>query len=150
MGEWVNMTGEDLGECAKLYVQVFNSAPWNDHWTVETSYKRLLDIHDSPGFVGLKFMMAGRIKGAVLGNCEQWYRGMQFNLKEMYVSNELQGAGIGSRLFHVLEPQLLRLDVRSICLFTLKGDFTEPFYRKNGFSDINAMVMMSKRIEQDD
>lgn len=41
MDEWVTLTIEDLCECAQLYVQGFNSAPWNDQWTVEKAHKLL-------------------------------------------------------------------------------------------------------------
>jgi GNAT superfamily N-acetyltransferase len=149
MDEWVTLTIEDLSECALLYVQVFNSAPWNDQWTVEKAHKRLLDIHDSPGFVGLKFMMEGQIKGAVLGNREQWFKGMHYNLREMLVSNELQGSGFGTQLIHALEKELKGLDVGSIYLFTSKENGTERFYLKNGFSEYGFMVMMGKGVDQD-
>ena len=35
------ITLEYLDELAELYVETFNSEPWNDEWTVDTAKKRL-------------------------------------------------------------------------------------------------------------
>lgn len=35
------ITLEHLDELADLYVETFNSEPWNDEWTVDTAKKRL-------------------------------------------------------------------------------------------------------------
>lgn len=37
------ITLEYLDELAELYVETFNSEPWNDEWTVDTAKKRLLE-----------------------------------------------------------------------------------------------------------
>lgn len=141
-----NIESKELRECAKLYVNVFNAEPWNDKWTTETAYKRLHDIYASPGFVGIKYIEEGIIKGAVFGNCEQWYEGMHFNIKEMFVTNELQGKGIGSKILKALEERVKEFGVNSFILFTEKDCNTDRFYRKNGFSGLDFMSMMEKNI----
>ena len=72
---------------------------------------------------------------------------MHDNLREMLVSNELQGSGIGTLPIHALEKELKGLDVGSISLFTSKENGTERFYLKNGFSEYGFMVMMGKGVE---
>lgn len=129
-----------------MYVSVFNAEPWNDKWTTETAYKRLHDIYVSPSFVGIKYIEEGVIKGAVFGNCEQWYKGMHFNIREMFVTNELQGKGIGSKILKELEERVKEFDVNSIILFTEKDCNTDRFYRKNGFNELDFMSMMEKSI----
>lgn len=79
---------EDIASCAKLYVEVFNAEPWNDKWTLENAQKRLNDIYDAPNFVGSIYLDKGIIKGAIFGNCEQYYNGMHYYLKEMFISPE--------------------------------------------------------------
>ena len=137
---------EEFKKYAELYVEVFNAHPWNDHWTIETAYKKLIDIYLSPGFLGYKYMEEEQIKGAVFGNCEQWYNGIHFNLKEMFVSTELQGKGIGRKMLEQLEIELKGLAVEAIFLFTSKGNLTDKFYKKCGFAEYNHMVMMGKSI----
>ncbi len=141
-----DIVSEEFAEYARLYVDVFNAEPWNDEWTEDTALRRLQDIYSSPGFVGCKYLDDGTVKAAVFGNCEQWYKGMHYNLKEMFVSTELQGRGVGSRLLEHLEARLKDLNVNAIYLFTSKGNLTDRFYRKNGFNEFESMAMMGKSI----
>lgn len=140
------LDSSDLEECAKLYVDVFNGEPWKDSWSIETAYKRLENIVNSPSFVGLKYMEDGRITGALFGNLEQWFEGMHYTLREMFVLTELQGSGIGNKLFKHLEAVLKEKDVRTVLLFTSKGNLTSQFYLKNGFMEYEDMAMMGKDI----
>jgi len=136
---------EDLLECANLYVDTFNAPPIFDRWTVHTAYNRLKDICNSANFVGLKYVEDGRIKAAVFGNCEQWFEGRHFTLREMFVSNYSQKSGIGTKVLQALELKLKDFDVRTIILFTLREE-TDSFYIKNGFSHMDFMTMMEKEI----
>lgn len=136
----------DLKEISEVYVEVFNTEPWNDNWTSQTAYNRLKDIFESPKFVGLKYSLDGQVKGAVLGNCEQWYEGMHFNVREMFVSSDLQGKGIGTQLLDQIEIEVKKKDVRTLILFTEKDCETDNFYRKNGFGELDFMSMLEKSI----
>jgi GNAT superfamily N-acetyltransferase len=137
---------DDISKCAKLYVEVFNAKPWNDNWTTETAFKRLNDIYIAPNFVGIKYVEENDIKGAIFGNWEQFFNCIHYNLKEMFVSTDLQGTGIGSKLLNALEEQLKVLDIGTIYLFTSKGNKTSKFYQKNNFVEWESMAMMGKDI----
>ena len=139
------MNTEYISDCAELYVDVFNAEPWNDKWTYETAYKRINDIFISPNFTGVLFI-ENQIRGAILGHREQWYKGLHFYLREIFVINELQGKGIGSVMLRALEDHLRGLDVNTIYLLTSKGNKTYEFYHKNGFVEWDSMTMMGKSI----
>ncbi|MBM7613974.1 GNAT family N-acetyltransferase [Alkaliphilus hydrothermalis] len=139
------MDKEDLMKYAELYVELFNAEPWNDRWTVATAYKRLENIYNTPHFVGMKYLESGEIKGAIFGNCQQWYLGMHYNLMEMFVVADSQGKGIGASLMMTLETELKLLGVNTIILFTSK-DETDVFYKKQGFKELGFMCMMEKGI----
>ena len=142
----ITIKDKDLIECAKLYVEVFNAEPWNDNWTKETAFKRLNDIFISANFEGIVYIEDGEIKGAIFGNHEQYFDGMHYYLKEMFVSNELQGKGIGSKMLKIFEERLLESGVSTIVLFTSKGNKTSKFYLKNGFDEWTSMAMMGKEM----
>lgn len=142
----ISIESEHILKCAELYIKVFNAEPWNDKWTLETASRRLKDIYISPNFEGVLYIEDGQIEGAIFGNYEQFYEGMHYNLKEMFISNELQGRGIGSQLINELEERLKELGVTTIILFTSKGNRTSQFYLKNNFSEWNSMAMMGKEI----
>lgn len=142
----ITLKEDHLTECAKLYVEVFNAEPWNDNWMKETAFKRLSDIFNSANFEGIFYEEDGEIKGAIFGNLEQYFDGMHYYLKEMFVSNELQGKGIGTKMLKILEDRLKDNGVNTIILFTSKGNKTSKFYLKNGFDEWTSMAMMGKEI----
>lgn len=140
------MLESHLDECAKIYVETFNSEPWNDKWDQATAYKRLADIYNAPGFYGLVAFDGKEMKAAVLGNLEQWYEGYMYSLKEMFVKQGHKGSGLGSKLMNELEDSIKEIGANSIVLFTSKGDQTEKFYTKNGLTTDQDMIMMHKKI----
>ena len=142
----ISVRSEHMTECSELYIKVFNAEPWNDGWTLETSHKRLNDIYISPNFVGALYVEDDEVKGAIFGNYEQFYEGIHYNLREMFISNEIQGKGIGSKLLSELELRLKKIDVTTIILFTSKGNETSKFYIKNRFLEWDSMAMMGKDI----
>ena len=140
------MTENHLDELAQLYVDAFNSAPWNDEWSFETARKRLQQMLHTEDSFGLCVYCDGKICGAVLGAMEQYFDGIMFNLKEYWVKNEERGKGIGSCLFAESERRLKEKGVMQIILLTAKGDATEHFYHKQGMGTDTDMVFMTKRI----
>lgn len=137
---------EHLIKCSELFTKVFNNKPWNDKWTLETASKRLNDIFVAPNFEGVVYIEEDEIKGAIFGNYEQYYDGIHYNLKELFISNEIQGTGIGSKLIAELERRLKEIGVTAILLFTSKGNGTNNFYLKNNFMELSEMVIMGKQI----
>lgn len=141
------VTTAHLIECAKLYVDVFNGPPRNDQWTFETAKKRLSDIFLSQNFAGIIYIEDGQILGAIFGNYEQFYDGIHYNLKEMFVRTDLQRSGVGSKMLNEFEKQLKELGVTEIILFTSKGDQTFNFYIKNAFSHWDSLAILGKQLK---
>lgn len=146
MLEFKEISSGDIKECALLYVDTFNSEPWNDKWEFDTAYHRLMDIYNTPGFYGLAAVEDGITAAAAFGNTEYWYEGMTYDLKEMFTKNGMRGKGIGSELLNTLNKHLLEKGVSFLHLFTAEGDMTEKFYSKNGYERIQGMIMMSRRL----
>lgn len=146
MMEFFEFNEKYLEECAILYVDTFNGHPWNDHWNYDCAYNRLRDIYHTPGFLGRVACEEGKVIAAVFGSIEHWYEGNVYNLKEMFVQQSLRGKGIGSKLIDVLNEELKEQGIKSIYLFTLEGDLTETFYNRNGYKNIDGMIMMSRDI----
>jgi GNAT superfamily N-acetyltransferase len=146
MAEILSIKKEHLLECSKLYVKVFNSEPWNDQWTLESAYKRLYDFYISANFTGYFYYENDNILGVILGNCEQFYDGIYYEIKELFVDNEQQGKKIGSILLEEAERRLKEINVTSIFLLTSRGNKTNEFYRKNHYLENDSMVVMGKKI----
>lgn len=146
MNSIIRLTNDHLLDCTNLYIQVFNGEPWNDKWTLGTAKKRLCDIFLCPNFEGVVYVEEGQVKGAIFGNYEQFYDGIHYNLREMFISTELQGTGIRTIMLLELQGSLRDIGVTEIMLFTSKENKTFEFYKKNGFCEWNSLVIMGKEI----
>lgn len=58
------ITIDRLYELASLYVDTFNSEPWNDKWTINTATKRLCQMINTEDSFGLCAYQDGVICGA--------------------------------------------------------------------------------------
>lgn len=135
---------DDLDSVTKLFVQSFNAPPWNDRWTYELAYKRLLDIIETNRFIGIVAIEEGEILGAILGHLEYWFEGNHYNLREIFVSSKAQGKGVGSKMLKTLEELLKEHDVTEQMLYTLNAPETIAFYEKNGYHKEQALICMMK------
>jgi aminoglycoside 6'-N-acetyltransferase I len=142
---FVNLSEKHLDPCAALFVAVFNTPPWNDAWTHETVKGRLAEILATPGFRGL-VAMDDAVVGFIIGNCEQWFDGMHFCVKEMCVRPDLQGQGIGTQLLQRLEESLRAEGVTLMYLLTLRGSPAAEFYGKRGYRASRRMAAFTRRL----
>ncbi|MBZ9690768.1 GNAT family N-acetyltransferase [Clostridium sp. M14] len=142
--EILRIKENDIEACAKIFVEAFNTEPWNDNWNIESAYRRLHDIYKSPNFLGVKYTENNEIFGALFGNCEEWFEGRQFNIKEVFVSKKIQGKNIGSKLINSAENEVKKLGVDFMFLSTQNNNL-KNFYLKHDFEETNSLCIMSKK-----
>lgn len=135
-----------LNDLVKLFVDAFNSEPWNDKWTMDSASKRLNQMMNCEGFYGLAAYSEDKLIGLILGNHEYYYDGMDFVVKEFCVDRNIKGKGIGSILLEEFTRRLKDREIKRIVLNTCKGEATEGFYLKKGFRTIEDMIFMTKEI----
>lgn len=132
---------------AKHYVETYNAPPWNDQWTEALAFEKLSELMDCRGAFGLVcYDDNNDFAGAILGNPEIYFDCKQFFIKDFFVSLTLQGKGIGSLLMSEFEKRLANMGIDKVYLFTSRGERTEGFYQKRGFTTWNDMVLMGKNI----
>ncbi|WP_411168513.1 GNAT family N-acetyltransferase [Clostridium sp. MB05] len=144
--EFKEITIEDIKILSSMYVETFNSPPWNDEWTIETASKRLYQMINCEGFYGLIAYKEEMVVGMILGSEEQFFNGLMFNIKEFCIKNEMRNNGIGTILLKEFENRLKNRGVTEIILFTSREDGTEGFYNNRGLKSYNGMVMMGKKL----
>lgn len=135
---------EDAPNLAKIYAETFNSDPWYDKWTQKTAEKRLSQMINNGGFFGIVSYDESGITGMILGEEEQYFDGVIFNIKEFCVKNELRGNGIGSKLLTKFEHMLKEKGIRELVLMTNLED--EGFYKKFGFNRSRGIIYMGKEL----
>lgn len=141
-----NFVSEDMAQCFNLFVDVFNGEPWNDKWTKERAEQYLMDYVNAPGFKGVVAKHESRMHGFLFGISKRWWSGDEFFVNEMCVKTDAQRRGIGTALLQYLESDLKESGIESVTLLTNRDIPAEHFYMKNGFSAIDRLVFLAKRI----
>ena len=139
-------TKEYLDDMTKIFIEAFNSEPWNEKWTEDIVKKRLLQLMNFDDFYGIVALDNDNIIGFILGNDEYYYNSTQFIIKEFCVDTKIKGMGIGKQIIEEFENRLKRRGVNEIVLMTLRSDDTLGFYNKRGYKNIDDLVMMNKSI----
>jgi len=146
MVKYKELKKEHIKEIAEIYVDAFNSEPWNDEWTIESASKRISQMINCEGFDGLVAYEDDKLIGMILGNHEYYYNGMHFNIKEFCVDLKLRSKGMGSKLFEEFIKRLKSRGIDEVILLTSKTEGTEGFYKKHGFKSFEGMIIMGKEI----
>ena len=144
--EYKEIKIENADSLAELFMESFNSPPWNDRWNIETAEIRLAQMLDGRASYGMAAYNNGVLCGMAIGCFEQYYDGIVFNLREFCVKNSLRGKGVGSVIYSELENRLRQKNVKEITLNTLNGRATEGFYEKLGMSKTETIVVMNKKL----
>lgn len=146
MIEYKELTKEHIKEISKIYVNAFNSEPWNDKWTIESASKRISQMINCEGFYGLVVYEDEKLIGMILGSHEYYYDAMIFQIKEFCVDLNVKGTGIGSKLLDEFVERLKAKGINRIVLLTLRNPKTEGFYKRHEFESFDDIVMMEKKI----
>ncbi len=141
------ISAKDIKEISELFIDSFNNPPWNDEWTHETASRRLIDIINMPGYIGMAYYEENMIVGIIMGRTEQYYNGKHFQIMEFCIRSSMQGNGYGRKLLTLFIEKLKGKDITNVFLLTLHGKSTEGFYENNGFNSDEDMVMMSKKLD---
>jgi aminoglycoside 6'-N-acetyltransferase I len=75
------MKKSDLDNCSKIFSEEFSKDPWNEEWTPDEAYKVLLNILNTPGFIGLTTRANKELVGFIMGNVEPWLKGSFFTFE---------------------------------------------------------------------
>jgi aminoglycoside 6'-N-acetyltransferase I len=143
-----NYRSDDTFQCAELFVDVFNDDPWFDDWlSFDYAYDYLLELVMNPVFMGFVVCDdSSEIVGVCFGHKKSWWNGKEFIIDEFFVSNNLQGTGIGSLLMDYVIDILSDNDFKRLILITNRNIPAEWFYIKNGFFKNENRIVMIKEI----
>ena len=135
---------ENILQVVPLYMDVFNSPPWNDGWSELAATERMRSFAKYPEFFGLKLLMDGVVIGFALRRAERWVDAWKFHLYEMCTSQRLQGNRYGRILLSELEKQTREKGYTAIFLQTGASVPARKFYEVCGFRD-HGLIIMGKR-----
>lgn len=134
-----------IAACSRLFIDAFSCEPWNEQYESDEEVRRyftdFLSLDSFLGFVGLE---EGRIIALCVGMRKPWLKGVEYYIDQFCVAPEHQGQGIGSRFLAEIERRVADWGMKWILLNTEKSYPSYGFYHKNGFAEIEGLVVMGK------
>jgi len=132
--------------CRQLFIEAFNSAPWNDGWTDETAGDCLREIVENKRFFGFTLWEGSALVGAVFCHAWTYWRGGQAYVDELFVAPGCQRKGYGRLLMEAVEACAKEQGLVSVTLLTNKGYPSHRFFEEQGYRESGFMVYMFKKI----
>ena len=139
-----NPSLENLLQVVPLYMEVFNSDPWSDGWSVEAATERMTSFAKYFEFFSMRILVGEVAIGFALGWAERWVKVWQFHLYEICVSPKMQGKAYGRVLHSELEKQTRERGLTALFLQTDAQLPAHKFYEVCGYRD-RALTVMGKR-----
>lgn len=140
-------TSKDLDDCVDLYLEVFSSDPWFDDWKSRDQVRNYLkELMKNPVFKGYVVYSKDKLLAVCLGHKRSWWSGKEYFIDELFVSNEIQGRGLGTYLLDYVVDMLNMEDCTRLTLLTNRNFPAEKFYLKNGFDIKTERLVMIKEI----
>lgn len=136
----------DIAACAKVFVNTYNSAPWNYHWALEQAEQYLDEYASSAQFVGFVLHHNDEIAGAVLAHTKTWWTNSQLFIDELFISPDKQKMGCGKKLLLHTEQYAIDNSLETITLMTNKFMPAMEFYEKNDFMHAIPFVFLFKQV----
>lgn len=136
---------EQVKATAELYISVFSEEPWNEEYDsfeqVEALIRNFMSKDCYLNFVAIE---ENEVIGLCLGLKKPWIKGIEYYIDEFCIKTDRQGRGLGSAFLAQIEAEILRLGMDGMMLNTEKGVPAEKFYLKNGFHQLDDLIVLGK------
>ena len=128
---------KDIQSLAALMKSVYNEAPWNNEWTMETATEAVKCLTAFPKFFGLLAIEGDDIVGAIMGNVRPYSKQRTYYIDELFVSSAHRRQGIAKKLYESAREKLKNMGVAGAFFTTLKCSGAYKFYIKEGAFDLD-------------
>ncbi len=144
----LNYKTKYIDKCVNLLLEVFTSPPFNyEGLNKRNIFKYLTDLANTPNFIGMLYFEEGKLLGFCFGTLNNYFFSNMYEIKEIAVSLNYQGKGLGSKMLELIEKELRAKGVAIITLSTNREIEAFKFYKKNGFSVSENAVHLNKYIK---
>jgi ribosomal protein S18 acetylase RimI-like enzyme len=137
--------GDDLQECARVFVGTYNQAPWNYHWELKNATSYLSEYASSLHFVGFVLSDEQGLAAAMFGHRKTWWSGDLLYVDELFVHPEKQGLRYGKSLIGCAEKYCMENRLSNITLMTNRHMPAYQFYDKLGFVTVDQNALLFKQ-----
>lgn len=147
MAESKQMDKSVVKKCAEIYINAYGEAPWNEKYKVEDVEKYITDFLDSDTKCAYVLVTGEEIIGVALGLIIPCVGSRYFRLEDVCIDSEYQRMGYGREFIELMANCLREKDCDSILLGTQREYPSHNFYLKNGFREIDS-VLLYREIER--
>ena len=132
---------EDIQAYAKLYVNAYQTEPWNEEYEISEVEKYISSYLNSDTKVCFALQDGDVIKGVALGFVVPSISGSYLRLEDICIDSIEQRKGYGSAFMELLSIEAAKLGCDSIILGTQKDFPSHHFYLKNGFEEVESVLL---------
>lgn len=137
---------EDIQAYAKLYVNAYQTEPWNETYEVTEVERYISSYLNSDTKVCFALQDGDVIKGVALGFIVPSISGPYLRLEDIFIDSIEQRKGYGSVFMELLSIEVAKLGCDSLILGTQKDFPSHHFYLKNGFQEVESVLMYKEII----
>lgn len=142
---------KDLPELAKIYVELYDKAGIDEHWTQDTAYKLLKYWYDTQPDLFICAYENNLPVGAVMSGVKPWWDGIHIQDTEIFVSKKYQNRGIAKMLYkehYQLAIEKYNVTVMEALTYEDENGFPLKWYLKQGFEVIDNLVIISGNVKE--
>jgi N-acetylglutamate synthase-like GNAT family acetyltransferase len=144
--EIISITENHVDDCVKVFVDAYNSPPWNCNWTAEKAGAYLSELINNTNFIGFIVYENDNAVAAILGHKKTWWTNDQLMVDELFVSKSAQKKGYGKKLMSYCEEYAKENQIELLALMTNKYLPAFDFYENLDFIAADQYVFMFKQL----
>lgn len=138
---------KDIRACTNVYIEAYRGEPWNEIYEVSEVESYISQYMNSNTKRCFALTQGGEIKGIALGFVVPSIAGPYFRVEDFCVDANVQRKGYGSCFMELLLKEVVKIGCDSVLLGTQKGYPSHQFYIKNGFQEVES-VLLYKEVEK--
>lgn len=128
-----------LDQIINFYIDYYNSK--GGEWTYEKAFRRIHQITTMEDSLVILQFVDKKFVGFLMGYFKFFDDSTGFYIEEILVSADCQHKGYGSDFLHYLKSELKKKNCDWIELLTTTGAMHQNFYRKNGYTRSENLVL---------
>lgn len=136
-----------VSRAAPIIVQAYAEPPWNEKWTLDRASRRLLELSNTPGWLGIAALLDGYMLGFAVGHPHTSVSGTGLYIPEIAVLPNYQRRGIGTQLLRLLHEEARKCGFTSTWLLSQKEGGAADYYKSCGYRREENLRVYARSIE---
>ena len=137
-------SNQDIASCAEVYLSAYRSKPWNETFDKTTIENYILSYCHSDTMKCFAAAIDHTIIGIALALLVPSIHTPYLRIEDFCIELESQRKGYGTLFIHSFLKEAKKLGCDSVLLNTQRNFPSHKFYLKNGFSEIESVLLYSK------